>query len=630
MDPETGFVMDKTPNFGPVDFSYSPSTTAGVGFGLTALAVGAERGWIEKDRAQAITLAALKYYYEKMEHVNGFFYHFTDMTTGKRVWECEISSIDTALFIAGAVFAGEYYNDARIKKYASLLYYRVNWQWMTNGGRYLCLGWKPEDGFIQHYWSDYCESMIMYLLAIGSPSYPIEAGVWQSIERPYGEYNGGFGHIYCPPLFTHQYSHIWIDFSNKNDGFADYFYNSKMASLANRQFCIDNAGDYPSFAGECFGLTACISADGYFAYGGPPGAVVNDGTLAPTAAGASIIFTPEESIKTLKRIYDSYRDKMWGQFGFSDSMNIGKNYFAPDAFAINQGPILLMIENYRSGFVHKAFMKNKRVQKAMLLAGFRESYGFRHDMTKLKARRNKIYVMRERPAHSSAAISDLCTPGEAGGAGFDSPVWKKNAAAEIILDENLLQSGLNNQPGYLVRADIRNNSKYLFIRCAVSDSELVVKNPAAQMHLDDAVEIFIDSGNDGFRWGGPEDFQLIVSIEAGMDALRIGDGHFGGRKAELIKSLFRRLENGYEFIITIPRSEFLLQSDICGFSIAAHNLDEISGSNCKLNSFYLEPGIFLGTLKLSAMADLMTDKQNNGPADKQNKRMIDRPDRRAK
>ena len=596
MDPETGYVMDKSSNFGPVDHSYSPSTTAGVGFGLTALAVGAERGWIEKNHAKRVTLATLKHYYEKMDHVNGFFYHFTDMVTGKRVWNCEISSIDTALFIAGAVFAGEYYNDARIKKYASLLYYRVDWKWMTNGGKYICMGWKPEDGFINCYWSEYCESMILYILAIGSPTHPISPDLWHNINRPYGEYNGAFGHIYCSPLFTHQYSHIWIDFSNKNDGYADYFYNSKMATLANRQFCIDNANEYPAFADECFGLTACIGPDGYLAYGSAPAAAVNDGTLAPTAAGGSIIFTPEESIKTLKLIYKKYGKKMWGQYGFSDSFNMGRKWFAQDAYAINQGPILLMIENYRSGLVQKVFMKNKHVINAMRLAGFRESQGFRHDMSKLKMYRNKIYKMSERPSHVSARISDSYGLNEAG---FDSPIWKEDKASEIILDENFIQGGLNNQPGYSVRSDIRDNSKYLFIKCRVNDIELASKKPFTDLYRDDAVEIYLDPENDKFCWGGEKDFQIVVSPENDLSGIRISDTSFKGAKIKSVGRVFRRFENGYEFIISLPKSEFLLKPGVCGFSIAAHNVDEKLGSECKFNSFYVDPGIYLGNLELS-------------------------------
>lgn len=619
MDPETGLTLDRSPNSGEIDYSYSPSTTAGVGFGLTCLAAGAERGWIERERARRITLNTLRHFYEKMEHVNGFFYHFTDMKTGERVWNCELSSIDTALFIAGAVFAGEYYADAEIKKYASLLYYRVNWRWMTEGGggKHLCMGWKPESGFLKHNWSDYCESMIMYLLAIGSPTYPVSSELWKNINRPYGEYDGAFGHIFCPPLFTHQYSHIWIDFSNKNDGYADYFYNSKMATLANRQFCIDNAGEYPSFAGGCFGLTACIGPDGYMAYGAPPGPPSCDGTVAPTAAGSSIIFTPEESIAALRHIYDNYREKVCGEYGFCDSFNAGKKWFAKDAYAINQGPMALMIENYRSGLIHKVFMKNERIKKAMALAGFLDSEGFTHDLTKLKKRSHKIFMMRDRPVHSPAKAGDSFGPKDAG---FDSAIWegfnygggrrdtvengggKDTGAAvisgsSIVLDEAAIQGGESGQKGYRVEAELRANSNYLFIRCRVTDSELISKNPDEKLYMDDAVELFFDPDGDGFHWGGKNDIQLIVSPRRDLNGIRIGDAWFKGEKLKTVESFYRKLDNGYEFILAVPRERFI-SGRPAGFSLAAHNLDEKLASNCKYMSFFAEPGIVLGRLEI--------------------------------
>lgn len=596
MDPETGLTMDRADNFGPVDYSYSPSTTAGVGFGLTALAVGAERGWITREYAKRVTLNTLKHFYYKMENVHGFFYHFTKMKDGKREWKCELSSIDTALFIAGAVFAGEYYNDPEIKKYASLLYYRVDWKWMTNGKKYICMGWKPEEGFLNCYWSEYCELMILYVLAIGSPTHPVSPEVWKEIKRPYGEYEGKFGHIYCSSLFTHQYSHIWIDFSNKNDGIADYFYNSRMATLANRQFCIDSAATYPTFRNGVFGLTASIGPDGYIAYGAPPAGVVNDGTVAPTGAGASIIFTPKESIAALRQIYRKYKKNMWGQYGFSDSFNVGRKWFAKDAYAINQGPIVAMIENYRSGLVHKVFMKNRCVEKAMRLVGFRESEGFTHDMSKLRIQRNRVYRMGERPTHASAKVDDGFVLDETA---FDSPVWKNDEAAGFILDEKFIQGGVNNQPGFGARVDLRDNSKYLFIKVSVKDSEVVSKMPDKEMYLDDAVEVFIDPDNDKFRWGNEKDFQLVISPAADMKSLRVTDVWLKGAKDRTVGRVFRITPEGYEFILALPKSEFKLKPGVCAFSVAVHNADEKRGSNCKLNSFYCDPGVYLGLLKIN-------------------------------
>jgi len=595
VNPENGLLLDRADNFAPPDLSYSPCSVAGVGFGLTAIAVGVERGWLEREFAERLTLTTLEFFFEKMENVNGFFYHFVDMKTGKRVWNCEVSSIDTALFVAGAIFAGEYYDNLKIKRLASALYYRVNWRWMTNGRKHLCMGWKPEEGFLSNYWSEYCESMIMYLLAMGSPTYPVGREFWDDIDRPYGDYSS-FAHIYCAPLFTHQYSHIWIDFSNKRDDYADYFYNSKMATLANRQYCLDNARDYPAFTGGAFGLTACIGPDGYLAYGAPPAPAVNDGTLAPTAAGGSIIFTPEESIAALRHIYEKYGPKMWGEYGFCDSFNPGRNWFAQDAYAINQGPIILMIENLRSGMVHRVFMKNSRVKRAMELAKFRESDGFKHDRAKLKTYSNRVYFLRERPTYVSGRV-DESYGAEVSCLG--SKIWNESCTPEIILDKGFIQSGINKQPGFRVEAGIVDNSGFLFIRCRVRDSEIVSRAPFNEMYRDDAIEIFLDPGNDKIQWGSAGDFQIILSPGHSAGESRVNEFFSKGSKNRYITHSFKRDDTGYEFILALDKRGFNIKPGSCGFSIAAHNVDEKLGSECKFNSYFLEPGIIPGILKLS-------------------------------
>jgi len=191
------------------------------------------------------------------------------METGERVNHSELSPIDTALFLVGALFVAEYFDDSQLKELANDLYERVDFQWMLNDGDFLALAWTPEDGFNRHRWDHYDESMILYLLAIGSPTYPISASIWESIARPVGSY-GGYRVIQMPPLFTHQYSHIWIDFRNKNDGFADYFQNSVNATHANRTFAMDQSSKHSSYSPDSWGLTASDGPFGYRAYGAPP------------------------------------------------------------------------------------------------------------------------------------------------------------------------------------------------------------------------------------------------------------------------------------------------------------------------------------------------------------------------
>ncbi len=199
------------------------------------------------------------------------------------------------------------------------IYDRIDWVWMLNGGETFALEWTPERGFSKLRWDHYNESMLLYLLALGSNTHPIPPSSWKAIHRPVGSYQG-IRSIQQPPLFTHQYSHVWIDFRNKHDGMADYFQNSVNATRANRQFCIDQAAVYSTYGPNSWGLTASDGPGGYKAFGAPPGWAEHDGTIAPTGCAGSIVFTPEESIACLRHFYENV-ENLWGDYGFADAFN---------------------------------------------------------------------------------------------------------------------------------------------------------------------------------------------------------------------------------------------------------------------------------------------------------------------
>ncbi len=366
-NPKTGLIKDRAKNFKKDNSKVASSASAG--FGLTAICVAQKRGWITYREAHERTLNTLKFYRDKIYHNHGFFYHFVDMNTGQRSWGSEVSSIDTALFLAGALFAGEYFG-GEIKKIANEIYERVDFQWMMADGEVLNMGWKPKTGFLDAWWGSYCEHMILYLLAIGSPTHPIPASTWHNWARPIGSYAGNIL-IECSPLFTHQYSHIWVDFKDKHDAYANYFENSVQATLANRAYCIELSEQFKTFSANVWGLTAADGPSGYKAYGSKPGWDTGiDGTVAPTAPGGSIVFTPELSLAALKYMFDNYKDRIWGRYGFTDSFNLDKNWVASDVIGLDQGAMMLMIENYRTGMVWKYFMRNKNIQNAMKAVGF--------------------------------------------------------------------------------------------------------------------------------------------------------------------------------------------------------------------------------------------------------------------
>lgn len=368
-DPRTGLIKDRTNNFGKCDFKIASS--ASTGFGITALCIAESRGWLTRKEVHDRILATLKFFQSKFYKKRGFYYHFTDMTNGNRAWNSEISTIDTALFLAGALFAGEYFKGTEIEKIADQLYLEADWRYFTNNGKFVTMGSGPEpNSFITALWSNYCETVLLDIMAIGSPTYPISIDAWREMGRPIGNYKG-YNCISCPPLFTHQYHNLWIDFRNKHDENADYFENARIATLANKAYCIDRQNIYKTYGPDCWGLTACDGPDGYKAYGSLPGSAIDDGTIAPTAAGGSIQFTPEESISCLKYMYYTYKPRIWGKYGFCDSFNVNRDWHAPDVIGIDLGAIVLSIENYRTGMVWKYFMNNKHIKKGMQMTGFK-------------------------------------------------------------------------------------------------------------------------------------------------------------------------------------------------------------------------------------------------------------------
>jgi len=366
VNPENGLTQDRAKNF--IEDTYDVVSNAAVGFMLTAVGIAHNRGWLTYDQAYDRVYRTLKAYRDDIENFNGFYIHFTDFK-GNRVWGSEVSSVDTALFLAGVIFCREYFKGTEIEKLADDIYLRVNWQWMHRGDKFCSMGWHPESGFIGDNWNRYCEGLILNVLEIGSPAYPIPVNAWYDMPKDIGSYEG-YKCTRQGPLFTYQFYHCWLDFRNKHDKFANYAQNTANATLANRQYCIDRRDIYKTYGPDSWGLTACDHPDGYHPWGAPPGPPGDNGTIAPWAPGSSIPFTPGLSIRALRYMYDTWRSGIWGKYGFCDAYNVDRNWFAPDVIGIDIGCLLLSIENYRSGLVWKYFMSNEYVQNAMKKIGF--------------------------------------------------------------------------------------------------------------------------------------------------------------------------------------------------------------------------------------------------------------------
>jgi hypothetical protein len=376
-DRTTGLTMDRARNDGSREpRAANMATIAATGFALTGLCIAAERRWISRDEAAERVRITLRSFDRRIENHHGWFYHFLDGTMGDRFRNTELSSIDTALLLAGVLTARQFFDgDSEIPRLARTIYERVDFQWMLNGdGLLLSHGWKPESGFLRFRWNRMDEAVLLYVLAIGSPTHPISPASWYAWERPVMTYDG-ITFVSGAPLFTHQYPQAWLDLRGLRDGppsNLNYFENSVQATRANRAFCIDLAKDFPkSYSKDVWGISASDGEKGYHAWGNPPQRDDIDGTLVPCAPGGSLMFVPEECLSDLKEMKRRYGERVWGRYGFADAFNPTTGWVNPDVLGIDLGITLLSAENLRTGFVWKQFMRNPEIRKALDLAGFR-------------------------------------------------------------------------------------------------------------------------------------------------------------------------------------------------------------------------------------------------------------------
>ena len=399
-NPLNGLVVDKT-------IEGSPASIAAVGLALSAYPIGVERGFIKRAEAIQRILTTLRFFRDSAHSAEpdatgykGFYYHFLDMKTGKRVWKCELSTVDTGFLLAGmltaaAYFTGDVADEREIRALADQLYRRADWQWAQNGGATVTHGWKPESGFLPYRWEGYDEAMFLYMLALGSPTYPLPKesyAAWTSTYEWRKVYDDEF--LFSGPLFTHQISHIWIDFRGIQDQYMrgksiDYFENSRRATYAQQKYAILNPGKFDGYGENCWGITATDGPGeitrnimgkerqffGYLARGVPDGP--DDGSIAPWAVVASLPFAPEIVLPALRYFEDiklhvnnPYGFKATFNPTFADTSDPSRYWVSPAHYGLNQGPIVLMIENFRSGLLWRLMRQCPYLVNGLRRAGF--------------------------------------------------------------------------------------------------------------------------------------------------------------------------------------------------------------------------------------------------------------------
>jgi len=396
-NPRNGLIADTTRDG-------APSSIAVVGFALSAYAVGVERGWMERDDAVQRTLVALRFFMSSDQSggpnatgYHGYYFHFLDMQSGTRVWPCELSMIDTAFLIAGVLTAAAYFTaetpaETELRRLADALYRKVDWRWAQGNGACVTHGWKPECGFLNYGWEGYSEAMLLYVLGLGSPTHPLTEQSFPAWTVTY-QWENLYGHdfLYAGPLFIHQFSHAWIDFRGIQDRFmrekgCDYFENSRRATYVQREYATRNPHSFAGYAADCWGLSAGDGPSaaprlvagrrqafyGYAARGVPYGP--DDGTIAGASALSSLVFAPEIALPALRSMVARVSgDAFVRASGFNPMVDeAGPNgWISEGAFGLDQGMIVLMIENYRSGLLWRLSRGDPYVQTGLRRAGFK-------------------------------------------------------------------------------------------------------------------------------------------------------------------------------------------------------------------------------------------------------------------
>jgi hypothetical protein len=368
-NPKTGMVKDRCNVH--TDKPGVAASIAATGFGLTALCIGEQRGFIATADALERVFATLRFLWKKLPNHRGFFYHFANPETGERMFDSEVSSVDTTILLCGVLTCREHFRLPGVAQLVNLIFNRVDWTWLSEDTSLLTHGWTPEVGFLPSRWDYYSELMMMYLLGMGSSAYPLKQEVWNAWKRLTFEYDGMRYIGSFAPLFVHQFSQAWFDFRGKRDKYADYFQNSVTATEVHKRFCVELGKQFPDYSDDLWGISASDSEHGYVAWGGPPATGPIDGTVVPSATGGSLPFLPIATMRVLRTIRNRY-PAAWTKYAFVNAFNPLKNWYDSDVIGIDTGITLLMAENLRSGFVWETFMKTPEAQRGMERAGFRK------------------------------------------------------------------------------------------------------------------------------------------------------------------------------------------------------------------------------------------------------------------
>ncbi len=599
--PHTGFVKDRSVLF-------APSSVAATGFGLAAICIAKERKWVTEKEAYDRVLKILQALDTKAEGESGFFYHFINPHTGQRSGTSEVSTVDTALLLGGVLTARQSFSKRNIRKLCDKIFQSVRWSWMLGEEIEeeppLYMGWKPEtgfEGFIK--WDMMAEELMMYLLALGSPSFPLEKGSWASFSRPVKTY-GDYTYLYdeCESMFIYTYSHAFVDFRNKHDMYTDYWENSRKAILANYQYCIDNGKKYKAYGEGYWGISASDGPLGYVGYGSKYG--LNDGTLTPYSLCAALPFVPNKSIPTLRRLLKEYGNKVWGKYGFISAYNLDKDWFSIEHIGIDQGIILLMIENYRSGLIWKNFMKNPYIKKGLEVAGFEKgpyetNYDFLEtvdNIRQMKKKSDQKETAKVMKTYTALKTTDRIN--------IDGDLEEFGLLEMLDLKASLEWGEIVNDEDINISFGLRWDEEYLYFGIDIVDDKILAYQNPSEIYLEDVVELYLNPAGDTLIWGNEENFQIGFAPNSKLNKPVAWAWFQNGDTGDNIDMEVLTNDKGYViearikwgFLKTQPEADKWL-----GMSVAVRDVDIAGNDGKKLNWSYqkLPTRVEIGKLMLA-------------------------------
>ncbi len=369
----TGLTKDRAKNREETPDTYSVASIAATGYMLVALPIGVEHGWVTRKEAYAHALTSLRFIHDKLPSEHGFFYHFDDWHTGKRVWDSELSSIDTTLLVLGGLTAGEYWHGTEVQKLSEEIAGRIDWKWMeTDGGMKSdalapSMGWTPEKGWLSTRWQGYNEALSLYLLGMGTTTHGLPVAAWDGWTFPVVAEEGTTVFGGPSPLFFAQMPAGFFDLREKRDRQGrDWWEKWRNAHLADQAYAARHP-ENKTYAAGFWGINANDQPDGYGA--DSPADGHNTGTVSPTAMLAGILFTPQKSRQALTDLWKLH-DKIWGRYGFANAFNLQKDWYDPDVLGIDLGMMLLAVEDSRTGLTWRLLARSPTIQRGQKGAGF--------------------------------------------------------------------------------------------------------------------------------------------------------------------------------------------------------------------------------------------------------------------